>query len=257
MIDIRHLTFGYGEKTILRDISLTIKANSLTALIGLNGVGKSTLLGCLSKQKKISSGDVWVDGKNIKDYSFNEYAKIVSIVPQLSSIAQVDNKVRDFLVEGRTPYLPSFAVPGIKEYVFSEKIAVKIGVDKFLDTEFNKLSGGEQQLVLIARALVQDTPIILLDEPMSALDLKNQSFLLKIIKNLSKEGKTVLFSTHNPNHALSLACDVCIIHNRSILGLGNASDVLSTYAIKEIYGSDICVYEDEGMRRCEISEISD
>ena len=252
MIDIRHVTLGYRKDTILRDINLTIKPNSLTALIGLNGAGKSTLFRCLSKQKELSDGDIWVYGRNIKDYSFKEYAKIVSVVPQLSSIAQVDYKVRDFLVEGRTPYLPLFAVPGIKEYVFSEKIAVKMEIDKFIDTEFTKLSGGEQQLVLIARALVQDTPVILLDEPMSALDLKNQSFLLRIIKQLSEEGKTVLFSTHNPNHALSLLCDVCIIHNSRILGFGNALEVLSADAIKEIYGSDIRVYENEGMKHCEI-----
>ena len=252
MIDIRHMTFGYGKNNILSDINLTIEPNSLTALIGLNGAGKSTLFGCLSKQNEISNGEIAVHGKNIKNYSFNDYAKIVSVVPQLSSITRVDYKVRDFLVEGRTPYLSTFAVPGMKEYCFSEKIAVEMGVDKYLDTKFNKLSGGEQQLVLIARALVQDTPIILLDEPMSALDLKNQSFLLRTIKKLSTEGKTVLFSTHNPNHALALACDVCIIHNNQVFGHGKASEVLSADVIREIYGTDICLYENMDTRYCEI-----
>lgn len=255
MIDIRHVTFGYGKKTILSDINLTIEPNSLTALIGLNGAGKSTLFGCLSKQNEINIGEITVHGKNIKNYSFNEYAKIVSVVPQLSSIIQVDYKVRDFLVEGRTPYLSTFAVPGIEEYSFSEKIAIKMDVDKYLDFEFNKLSGGEQQLVLIARALVQDTPIILFDEPMSALDLKNQSFLLKIIKKLSSEGKTVLFSTHNPNHALALSCDVCIIHNNQVFGYGKASEVLSADVIKEIYGTDIRLYGNAGTQYCEIIPI--
>ena len=255
MIDIRHMTFGYGKNNILSDINLSIEPNSLTALIGLNGAGKSTLFGCLSKQNEISNGEITVYGKNIKNYSFNEYAKIVGVVPQLSSITHVDYKVRDFLVEGRTPYLSLFAVPGMKEYCFSEKIAIEMGVDKYLDTEFNKLSGGEQQLVLIARALVQDTPILLLDEPMSALDLKNQSFLLRIIKKLSKEGKTVLFSTHNPNHALALDCDVCIIHNNQVFGYGKASEVLSADIIRDIYGTDICVYETKGTRYCEIVSI--
>jgi len=255
MIDIRHVTFGYGNNTILSDINLMIKPNSLTALIGLNGAGKSTLFGCLSKQNEIDNGEIMVHGKNIKNYSFNEYATIVSIVPQLSSITQVDYNVRDFLVEGRTPYLSTFAVPGMNEYRFSEKVAVEMGVDKYLDTEFNKLSGGEQQLVLIARALVQDTPIILLDEPMSALDLKNQSFLLRIIKKLSIEGKTVLFSTHNPNHALALTCDVCIIHNNQVFVYGRATDVLTSDVIREIYGTDICLYENAGKKYCEITAI--
>lgn len=255
MIDIRHITFRYGKNTVLNDINLTIEQNSLTALIGLNGAGKSTLFGCLSKQNEINNGEITVYGKNIKKYSFNEYAKIVSVVPQLSSIKQVDYKVRDFLVEGRTPYLPTFAVPGMNEYRFSEKIAVEMEIDKYLDIEFDKLSGGEQQLVLIARALVQDTPIIVLDEPMSALDLRNQSFLLRIIKQLSTEGKTVLFSTHNPNHALALACDVCIIHNNQVFCHGRASEVLSADVIREIYGTDICLYENAGRQYCEITAI--
>lgn len=255
MIDIRQVTFGYGKNTVLSNINLTIEPKSLTALIGLNGAGKSTLFGCLLKQNKINSGEITVQGKNIKNYSFNEYAKIVSVVPQLSSIPRVDYKVRDFLVEGRTPYLHAFTVPGKKEYQFSEKVALEMEVDKYLDVEFNKLSGGEQQLVLIARALVQDTPIILLDEPMSALDLKNQSFLLRVIKKLSVGGKTVLFSTHNPNHALALDCDVCIIHNNRIFGYGRASEVLSANVISEIYGSDVSLYENAGTKYCEISTL--
>lgn len=255
MIDIRHVTFGYGKKTILGDINLTIKPNSLTALIGLNGAGKSTLFGCLSKQNEINNGKITIHGKNIKNYTFNEYAKIVSVVPQLSAIKQVDYKVRDFLVEGRTPYLSAFSVPGMNEYEFAEKVAVQMEVDKYLDIEFNKLSGGEQQLVLIARALVQDTPIILLDEPMSALDLKNQSFLLRIIKQLSTEGKTVLFSTHNPNHALALACDVCIIHDTQVFCHGKSTDVLTADVIRKIYGTNICVYENAGRKHCEITGI--
>lgn len=255
MIDIKDVTFSYGKNKILDNVNLHIEPKSLTALIGLNGAGKSTLFGCLLKQNKISSGTITVYKKNIKDYSFNEYAKIVSVVPQLSLVSRIDYKVRDFLVEGRTPYLSNFAVPGEKEYSFSEKIAIEMGVGKYLNTHFSKLSGGEQQLVLIARALVQDTPIILFDEPMSALDLKNQAFLLRIIKNLSEEGKTIVFSTHNPNHAITLACNVCIIHENRVLDYGNALKVFSADVINKIYGKDICLCENEEIRYCEIRNI--
>lgn len=255
MIEICHVTFSYGEKTVLNDINLRIKDKSLTAIIGLNGAGKSTLFSCLAKQNEIKHGKIVVNGKSVQHYSFNEYAKIVSVVPQVSSINKGDCKVRDFLVEGRTPYLMPFAVPGINEYIFAEKIAVKMGVDKYLDTEFNKLSGGEQQLVLLTRALVQDTPVILLDEPMSALDLRNQSFLLKMIKQLSREGKTILFSTHNPNHALALSCDVCVIHQNQVYCHGSAEDVLTLDLIRKIYGTDICLYESKGRKYCELAPI--
>jgi len=255
MIDIRHLTFNYGKRTILNDVNLTIAPHSLTAVIGLNGAGKSTLFSCISKQVEITNGEIDVMGKNISSYSFQEYAKIVSVVSQLSSIKPVDYKVRDFLVEGRTPYLAAFSVPGLKEYEFSEKIAKEMGVDKYLNSNFSKLSGGEQQLILLARALVQDTPIILLDEPMSALDLRNQSFLMNIIKRLSEQGKTILFSTHNPNHALALGCDICIIHNKTIYQYGRASDILTSAVVLEIYGADTFLYENDGMKFCEISHL--
>ena len=243
MIDISHITSRYGNKIVLEDVNLTIKSQSLTAFIGLNGAGKSTLISCLSKLKAISSGYITVNGKNINDYSFKEYAKMVSVVPQLSSIQQVDYKVRDFMVEGRTPYLSDFAVPGIKEYRFSEQIAIKMGVDKYLDMEFTKLSGGQQQLVLLARALVQDTPIILLDEPMSALDLRNQSFLLKVIKQLSAEGKTVLFSTHNPNHALLLGCDVVMLKNGTVICYDTAECCLTKENLYDVFGESVQLAE--------------
>lgn len=243
MIDISHVTFSYGKNTVLNDVNLTIKPQSLTAFIGLNGAGKSTLFSCLSKQNGISNGHIMVSGKNISSYSFKEYSKIVSVVPQLSSIKQVDYKVRDFMVEGRTPYLSALAVPGIKEYRFSEKLAIKMGVEKYLDMDFTKLSGGQQQLVLLARALVQDTPIVLLDEPMSALDLRNQSFLLKIIKKLSVEGKTVLFSTHNPNHALLLGCDVVMLIDGTVICHDTAERCLTKENLYHVFGDSVQLAE--------------
>lgn len=236
MIGINHVTFNYGKNTVLNDVNLNIKPQSLTAFIGLNGAGKSTLFSCLSKHNQISNGHIRVGGKNISSYSFKEYSKMVSVVPQFSSIKQVDYKVREFMVEGRTPYLSAFAVPGIKEYRFSEKVAIKMGVEEYLDEDFAKLSGGQQQLVLLARALVQDTPIIILDEPMSALDLRNQSFLLKIIKQLSSEGKTVLFSTHNPKHALVLGCDVVLLKNGTVICHDAAERCLTKENLYDVFG---------------------
>lgn len=239
MIEVRHVKFGYGSNTILNDISVEINDSSLIALIGLNGAGKSTLFKCISKQISAYSGDILINGKNIKLYSFKEYAKIVSFVPQLSSTSLVDCKVRDFLVEGRTPYLSAFAVPGIKDYEFSEKIALKMGIEQYLGMDFNKLSGGQQQLVLLTRALVQDTQIILMDEPMSALDLKNQSFLLKIIKLLSDEGKTVMFSTHNPNHALLLGCNTMLLQFGRIIGYDTAENCLTENNLRKVFDCDV------------------
>lgn len=239
MIEINHLTFSYGKRVVLNDISLNLRPQSLTAFIGLNGAGKSTLFGCLSKQNKVELGQIIVDEKNINHYSFKEYSKVVSVVPQLSSVRKVDYKVRDYLVEGRTPYLPAFSIPGLGEYQFSENIAGKMGITQYLDTNFSELSGGQQQLVLLTRALVQDTPIIILDEPMSALDLRNQAFLLRIIQQLSHEGKTVLFSTHNPNHALLLRCDVVLIKNGMVMNHANAEQCLTQESLSQVFRNSV------------------
>lgn len=248
MISLQNVSFSFGQKNVLYDINLKIKAGSLTALIGLNGAGKSTMFGCLSKQYNVTSGKITVKGKNIDQYSFRDYAKMVSLVPQLSSISRIDSKVRDFLVEGRTPYLPPFAVPGLNEYRFAESIASEIGISDYLESNFSKLSGGQQQMILLSRALIQDTPILLFDEPMSALDLKNQAFMMKMISKLSAKGKTILFSTHNPNHALVLGCDVILLHNGTTLAHDTAKNVLNESNLHIIFGDSVNLLEAEGIR---------
>lgn len=250
MIQITDFSFGYGKNDVLRDLNMAVKEKSLNVLIGLNGAGKSTLFACLSKQYRFSRGSIFVNGRDIRVYTYREYAQTVSFVPQVSAMSQTDNTVRDFLVEGRTPYLPLFSVPGKKEYEFMGRIAEKVGVSHLLDKNFSELSGGQQQLISLTRALVQDTPIILLDEPMSALDLRNQAFMLNLIKELSDKGKTILFSTHDPNHALLLNCNVMLLKNGSVVCEGTAGNCLSNEHVQEIYGDKVEVLKYENRRIC-------
>lgn len=250
MIQITDFSFGYGENYVLQDLNMAVKSRSLNALIGLNGAGKSTLFACLSKQYRLLRGSIFVNDKDICAYTYREYARTVSFVPQVSAMSQTDNMVRDFLVEGRTPYLHLFSVPGKNEYEFMSEIAEKVGVDHLLDKNFSELSGGQQQLISLTRALVQDTPIILLDEPMSALDLQNQSFMLNLIKELAGAGKTIIFSTHDPNHALMLNCNVMLLKNGSIVSEGTADNCLSNEHIQEIYGDKVEIISYENRRIC-------
>lgn len=241
MIKIHSMSFSYGKKKVLNNVDLYLKKGSLTALIGLNGAGKSTIFGCLTKSNKISKGSITVDGINIDNYAYADYARVVSIVPQVTSLIQNDVLVRDFLVEGRTPYLKNFSVPCEKDYEIVEATAKDFNIENLLDSNFSKLSGGQQQMILIARTLVQNTPIILFDEPMSSLDLKNQYVILRIIKQLSKEGKTIIFSTHNPNHALLLNCDVALLKNGEILRHGDVNFCFNDEGIKDIFGENVVI----------------
>ena len=138
MIEISHVTFSYGQSIILYDISLTIQPQSITAIIGLNGAGKSTLFNCLSKQSEIQDGKIVVDGKDIVDYSFKEYAKIVSVVPQLTSIRPIDYKVRDFMVEERHIF-PLLLFPDLPITIFRGKWLRKWRLISILIRSFQKL----------------------------------------------------------------------------------------------------------------------
>lgn len=139
MIEISHVTFSYGQSIILYDISLTIQPQSITAIIGLNGAGKSTLFNCLSKQSEIQDGKIVVDGKDIVDYSFKEYAKIVSVVPQLTSIRPIDYKVRDFMVEGERHIFPLLLFPDLPITIFRGKWLRKWRLISILIRSFQKL----------------------------------------------------------------------------------------------------------------------
>lgn len=241
MIQIQRLSFAYHKKTVLRDVSFHIEAGSLNALIGLNGVGKSTLFRCLTRQYPLCRGIVHVNGKDIGSYSYREYAQTVSFVPQVASMTQFDCIVRDYLAEGRTPHLPFSSAPGRKDYKIVAQVAEEIGISEFLGRNLLTLSAGQQQLMSLARALVQQTPILLLDEPMSELDLCNQAALLKTIQRLAKGGKTILFSTHDPDHALLLNCNVVLLKNGTVIDQGRADSCLSHENIQEIYGDAVAL----------------
>ena len=239
MIKIDSLSFGYKNKDILKNISLEIPEKSLSVLIGLNGAGKTSLFKCLLKQVNIPHGHIFYNNTDIHDLTLLSLAKIVSFVPQINDVILTDTIVRDYIVEARTPYLKMFSVPNKDDYLLMEKYAEKMGVLHLLDRDLSTLSGGELQLVLITRALAQETPIIIMDEPTSALDLLNQSKILNLIRKLNEEGKTIIFSSHDPNQANYLAASVCLIKDGTSLAYGPAKTLLNKENLQKIYGDAI------------------
>ena len=235
LISVENLSFSYKNHKVLRKCDFNIYDKSINALIGINGAGKTTLFNCLIKGLTNYDGNIFYNNEEIKKISYKGLAKLVSFVPQLSLLGNIDCPVRDFLVEGRTPYLKPFAIPNKNDYLIVEKYAKEIGVYNLLGSNLMNLSGGQLQLILIARALIQETDIIIMDEPMSALDLTNQAVVLKLIKSLNKKGKTIVFTTHNPNHAIALNCNVLVLADGKILNSGIANEVLTTQTISEIY----------------------
>lgn len=233
MIKVKNLSFGYlKNRLILDDISLEFEKGKIIALIGRNGSGKSTFIDCLLGVNDYK-GEIFVCDINIKELSDKEYARHVSFIPQSVQI-NIDYSIRDFISFGRNPYLKLGQTPSKKDFDLVTNNAKKCGIADLLDQDINKISGGERQLAFIARALTQETPIIIMDEPTSALDFGNQQKLFKTMKKLAKEGKTIIFTTHNPNHLVNLGCDIFAVKDKGILKL----DELNDTAIKEIYGEE-------------------
>ena len=233
MIKVKNLSFGYlKNKLVLDDISLEFEKGKIIALIGRNGSGKSTFIDCLLGVNDYK-GEIFVCDINIKELSDKEYARHVSYISQSTQI-NIDYSVRDFISFGRNPYLKLGQTPSKKDFDLVTNNAKKCGIADLLDQDINKISGGERQLAFIARALTQETPIIIMDEPTSALDFGNQQKLFKAMKELAKEGKTIVFTTHNPNHLVNLDCDIFAVKDKGILKL----DELNDTAIKEIYGEE-------------------
>ncbi len=234
MIDISGLSFSYGSNRVLHDISLQINKGDFAFILGSNGSGKSTLFGCILKLLKPEKGTVSIDGVPISMLSERELAKKVAFLPQKSS-AIFSHNVLNMVLMGTASSLSLFSIPQKKEEEISKKALDTLGIGHLINESYNKLSGGEQQLVLIARALAQGGDTIILDEPTSSLDFGNQLKVLGHIKELCKNGYTAIVSSHNPQHALMYASKVIALKNGTILCAGDPHDVINTDMIKKLY----------------------
>lgn len=240
IIDVDKIKFSYTKKQIYNSFSLSFCENEITFIMGNNGSGKTTLLNLITGFLKPSEGEIRIFNKNISEYDSKELAKKIAYVPQ-SLKQSIDFIVKDYLSLGRSPYIKFGGSPSKKDYEIVEHYSRWMGIQEFLECNYNELSGGQKQMISITKALIQDTPIIVMDEPMSALDLGKQAELLTTLKKLKDIGKTVILTSHNPNHALLFKCNVCLIHENSILGFGSNTEVLKEYNIEKVYGKNVCL----------------
>ncbi|NLK71728.1 MAG: ABC transporter ATP-binding protein [Clostridiales bacterium] len=237
MIEIKNLSYGYEKGIyILDNISLTIEDNSVLAILGRNGCGKSTLLSCLLGFNNVDS--IYIDNECINNISVNLLARKIAYIPQ-NYHQNIDYTVFEFILFGRNPYVKIGSKLSENDYELAYKSADKCGLKNIINKSINKISGGEMQLVYIARALTQDTKIIIMDEPASALDFGNQTKLFMLIKELNQTGKTIIFTTHNPNHLINFNCNVLLINNDGTVIFGKRNDVLTIENLKNIYGNYI------------------
>lgn len=231
IIEIKNLSFGYEKGVnVLSNINVAFSKGRIIALLGKNGSGKSTFIDCLLGNNDFS-GDILIKGKNIRSYSDKELSKVVSFIPQSVQI-NIDYLIEEFISFGRNPHLSLMGKLSNQDYEMIIKYAEKCEISHLLKKSINKVSGGERQLAFITRALVQETDIIVMDEPTAALDFGNQQRLFKIMNELVCMGKTIIFTTHNPNHLVNIDCDIFAVKEKCI----SKVDILNSDVLKEIYG---------------------
>lgn len=239
LLEVKNLSYSYKtNQTVLNSINLKIEEGTINVLLGLNGCGKTTLLKLIASLLKTKTSEIFINGKSLNNLKNNEKAKLISYVPQLSSNEE-DFLVKDFLLFGFVSDLKFYEKPKKDQVKKMHEAAAKFDIELLLNKKLNELSGGERQKVYICSAYLQDTPLILLDEPMSALDLKNQSLIVNILQELKEEGKTIILSAHNPNIALILDSNVILMNNGEIYKTGHCGDIVKVPILKDIYGNHL------------------
>jgi iron complex transport system ATP-binding protein len=256
-IEVKNLSFSYGNRPVLHDISFSVPKGEFLSILGPNGVGKSTLFRCMLGLLSGYTGSVLVDGVDARTFSTREAAKHIAYIPQ-SSRSIFNYSVFDIVLMGRTSGLATFRSPGKADKALCHWAMEKVGITHLQERCFHRLSGGEQQLVLIARALVQKAPILMLDEPTANLDFGNQLLVLEQARILAREGYTVIQTTHHPEQSYMFSDRILAIQKGRVLVEGKPKEVLTQDTLRSLYGVDVDVvslYEDKA-RICVPAHIS-
>jgi len=227
---------GGGRALVLDAVSAEVRRGEILGILGPNGSGKTTLLRLLSGARRPSSGEVWLDDHPLRQLSRTAIARRIAVVPQETHLAY-DYTVLEMVLMGRHPHLGVFELEGPADVAIARDALRATGTEAFESRQFNTLSGGEKQRVVIASALAQAAEILLLDEPTASLDLGYQLEVASLLAALNRErGVTIVLSTHDLNLAASLCRHLVLLHRGRVLAHGATADVLTAANIRQLYG---------------------
>ena len=247
VVDSISFAYDKNQPNIFSDLSFSVKAGDALALLGRNGVGKSTLLSCLMCFNHVQQGHIYCSGVDLMTASIKERAKLIAFVPQIIG-ADIAYTVRDYISFGATLRTGMFSSPGTEEFEKTDSIMALLGITALKDKPCRDLSGGQRQLVAIGRALLQDTRLLLMDEPTSALDIRNQVIVLETIDQLRAQGYAIIFTTHLPEQALLLNSRVGLCRGGTIDFYDSVSDV-TLEALEEIYKTKLSLFYSDTVNR--------
>lgn len=242
LIEVNGVSLAYDQsEPVLHDISFSVKPGELYCLMGPNGCGKSTLINSIMGIHNPSAGNILVEGREISTYKPKDLARIIAYVPQSHQLT-FPYTVEQVVLMGRNPYTRSMTGPGEEDSEIIARVLDETGISHLADRPYTMISGGEMQLVMLARALVQQTPVIVMDEPSAHLDFRNEMIFLENAAGLVRDSSTaVIIATHSPNHAFfferkGISTEVLAICGKTLKFRGQPSEVLTEENIMEIYG---------------------
>ncbi len=247
LLEFERVSFGYQPHgaPVLRTLSLGIEPGTITAILGPNGAGKTTLLHLALGWLAPQSGQVRLGGRAFGSYSRRELGQWMALVPQSERIP-FEYSILEYVLLGRTPYLSPLDMPGAEDCRIGEQVIEQVGLHHLSGRVVTTLSGGERQLALVARALAQRPRLLLLDEPTAHLDLANRVRILKLLRELSTQGVTLLLTTHEPDVAAAIATHLVLMRAGQVYQAGPLSDAFTTQHLTATYGVPVRVTRVDG-----------
>lgn len=238
-------TYPAGEKPVMDHLDLEFAAGTITAVLGPNGAGKTTMLHLALGWLHPGQGRIELSGESLHSISRRELGRWMGLVPQNEN-TPFEYSLLEYVLLGRTPYLAPLAMPGVEDVEIASEKLEEVGLGGLKHRTMTSISGGERQLVLIARALAQQPKILLLDEPTSHLDLCNKGRLVSLLRQLQARGVTIIFTTHEPDVASALATHMVLMRKGEILNTGTATEVMTGENLSALYNMPIKVKKLDG-----------
>ena len=254
-LEVRGVSFNYGSIPALDEVNIKVDAGQVVSIVGPNGSGKSTLLKCIDNLLKPKGGAVLIEDRDVRSLSLREISKTIGYVPQTNVRTSFPFTVFDLVLTGRKPYISWKVSPNDRKIV-TDTLDF-LGISSLAMRYINKLSGGEQQKVLLARALAQETVVLLLDEPTSNLDIKHQLEVLSLTEQMVKEKSlAVVMAIHDLNLAVRFSDIIVMLKRGKIFTVGRPDDVLTESGVKEVYGVKVKIFKDSGLGHIHIVPLS-
>jgi len=243
LIKIENLSVNLDNKTIIDHINLQINPGELTSIIGPNGAGKSTLLKTILNLIDFQSGSITFRDKNIKKIPVKTYAQCIAFIPQENNIL-FDYTVEDIILMGRFPWIDYWGSYSKKDYLILEELIAQFKLQDLAKRQFNHLSGGEKQRVLLARAIAQDTDYIFLDETLSFLDINHQIEIMQILRQINLEKKkSILIVSHNVNLSIEYSDRIIVMKKGNLIADGTPQNIISEDLIKSVFNIDLHIVQ--------------